>query len=74
MAMEKGIERGMEKGMEKELLRAIQSGLEIRFGAEGRKLLPRARKVKDIARLRRLHDALFTAESIGELKRLLPRR
>ena len=68
------MEKGMEKGMEKELLEAIESGLEIRFGAEGRKLLPRARKVKDIARLRRLHDALFTAESIQDVKRLLPRR
>jgi hypothetical protein len=61
-------------GMEKELLEAIESGLEIRFGTEGRKLLPRARKVKDIAKLRRLRNALFAAESIGEVKRLLPRR
>jgi hypothetical protein len=64
---------GMDKGLAKGLLEAVESGLEIRFGAEGRKLIPRARKVKDIARLRRLHDALFTAESIQQVKRLLPR-
>jgi hypothetical protein len=72
--MDKGLEIGREEGLAKGLLEAIASGLEIRFGAEGRKLLPRARKVKDIARLRRLRDALFTAESIQEVKRILPRR
>jgi hypothetical protein len=74
IAMEKGVDNGREEGLARGLLEAIESGLELRFGAEGRKLLPRARKVKDIARLRRVHDALFKAEGIQDVKRLLPRR
>ena len=61
------------EAMAKELCDGIERCLKLRFGAEGRKLMPRVRKVRTLEKLRRVHDAVFTAEKLSEVRRLLPR-
>ncbi len=63
--------KAMKKGIETELLDAIATGLDLRFGPPGRELLDAVRKLEDLDRLRAFHRALLTAESIEELKRTL---
>ena len=69
-----GIEKGLEQGLEQGLREAIELGLELRFGKEGLRLLPRIRKLKGIARLRGFKRALRTARTVDALKALLDKK
>jgi hypothetical protein len=65
--LEKGRQEGIEEGVEKGLLEAISFSLE-KFGAAGRKLLPKARSLDDVAKLREFLRFLTTATSIEEVR------
>ncbi len=73
--MEKGIEKGLEKGIEKGklegLIEAIKMGMELKFGIEGLKLLPRIEKEKNITRLDAIKEAIKIAITIKEIEELL---
>jgi hypothetical protein len=66
-------EEGKEEGLREGLLEAIGLGLELRFGKEALRLLPRVREVPDLDRLRVLKAALPDVASVGEFESLLGR-
>ena len=80
-ALEKGMQRGERtgeragerKGLRKGLLEAIELGLNFRFGREGLALLSRVREVANLRRLRALQRAIFKAERLEEVARVLGR-
>ena len=51
---------------------AIEVDLEVRFGAEGLQLMPALRKLYDLDALRAIHRAALTANSLEELRALVP--
>jgi len=70
-----GIERGRLEGIEKGrlagLIEAIKLGMELKFGLEGLKLLPRIEKEKDITRLDAIKEAIRIATTVKEIEELL---
>ena len=64
-------EEGREEGRETGLQEAIALGLERKFGAAGKKLLPRIRALHDLTQLRALVEALVTADDLDTIRRLL---
>lgn len=62
-----GVERiGVEKG----LLEGIEVLLRVKFGAEGSQLLPEIRQISDLERLRAVLQAIETAATPEELRRV----
>jgi hypothetical protein len=71
LAEEKGRAEGREEGLREGLLEAIDLGLELRFGKEASRVLPRIRGIPDLDRLRGLKAALTLVASIEEFESLL---
>jgi hypothetical protein len=61
---------GFERGRREERLEAIRRGLEIKFGEAGLQLLPEIEQLEDMAVLQAIRDAVWTATSLEELRRL----
>ncbi len=61
-------QEGKEEGLRAGYLDAIAFGLEMRFGAEGLKLLPEIEAIDDINTLRAVRDALRRVKSPEELR------
>ena len=64
---------GVAEGLREGLLEAIDLGLELRFGKEALRVLPRVREVADLDRLRGLKAALTRVASVAEFESLLGR-
>ena len=62
---------GREEGLRQGFLEAIKLDLELRFGKEGLKLLPRVEQITAMDRLRKLKEAILTAKSVEEFAALL---
>jgi hypothetical protein len=60
-----------EEGREEGLVEAIAMALEAKFGAAGKRLLPRVRALGDVEKLRTLTRALLSAETLDEVKAAL---
>ncbi len=75
-AIERGkaesLAKGKAEGLREGLLEAIELGLNLRFGAEGLQCLPAIRQLAEIDALRRVKQALVTATSLDDIRRLLP--
>jgi hypothetical protein len=60
--------------LEQGLLRGIEACLRLKFGAEGLELMPELREIQDHELLGKILDAIETAASPGELRRLWTRK
>ncbi len=67
-----GFERGEAKGRRETLLETIATGLKARFKEEGAGFMATVQQVQDIDLLRDLYEALWTAATLDDLRRLIP--
>jgi hypothetical protein len=65
---------GGEEGRQEGLLAGIEACLKLKFGAEGLRLMPELRELKDPQRLRAVLEAIPDAVDPGVLRRLWARR
>ncbi len=70
-AIERGKAEGKAEGLREGLLEAIELGLKLRFGVEGLQCLPVVRQLADIDALRRVKQAIETAATPDDIRRLL---
>jgi hypothetical protein len=69
----RGMEKGREEGMEKGFLKGIEVSLELKFGPEGRTLLPEIRALQKPEVLQKILEAILTATSPEDLRRVWTR-
>ncbi len=69
-----GIEKGRQEGLEEGLQEAIATALGEKFKAAGKRLLPSIRAIHDLEQLRLILKASFSAQSLQEIRDLLPPR
>lgn len=68
----KGRAKGHEDGLREGLLEGILLDIEAKFGAAGRKLKAKAKRVKEVAELRSLARAVKSAQSVSDIEDRLP--
>lgn len=66
----RGIEIGEARGVRQGLLAALELGLELKFGPDGRQWLPTLRQEQDVTRLQKLYAAIKSAQTLDELQAL----
>ncbi len=66
--VQQGIQQGVQQGLYQGLLDAIDMGLSLKYGAKGLKLLPEIAKIKDIAKLKAIKEAIKIAKNISEIE------
>lgn len=67
----KGRAEGIAEGRIEGLKEAIEIGLELKYGAEGLRLLERIKKIPAIEKLEAIKEAVKISKSIEEIKKLL---
>jgi flagellar biosynthesis/type III secretory pathway protein FliH len=81
LAKQEGLEEGRAEGRAEgrsvgrveQLQENIATYLQVRFGSPGKKLAARVRKLRDLAQLRTLFQAVLKADSLAELRETLAR-
>jgi hypothetical protein len=68
---QEGLQEGETEGLRKGIRRSLEVGLRHRFGAEGEALLPQVHAVQDAAVLEQSQQALWSAGTLEEFRRLL---
>lgn len=66
--LERGLERGRGTGLREGLLDSISFGLGLRFGTPGDAMLPEISRLPDTEQLRAVAHALWTVETLEELR------
>ncbi len=61
-------EKWYEQGKQEGLYEAIELGLQLKFGKEGKKLFSEVKRIKNINKLKTIKDLLLKAESLQEVK------
>ncbi len=72
--IEQGIEQGKYQGIREGLLEAIELGLNLRFGEESLKLMPRIRRIRKLDRLRTIKEAIRTVPELAEFEQQIQRK
>jgi hypothetical protein len=70
--MEKGLEKGMEKGQRVGLLKGLATVLELKFGESGKAFQLELERQEKVETLEAVLAAVKTANSVDELRKLLP--
>ena len=70
IGMKKGIEIGIQQGIQQGLLKAIELGLKLKFGVEGLRIYPEIKKIKDVDVLEAISEAIESAGSVEEIRRI----
>ncbi len=70
--IQKAGEKAGEQGEIKGLHQGIAMGLELKFGADGQALALEVEKQTDLKWLRRFFDAIRSANTLDDLRKLLP--
>lgn len=68
--LQQGRVEGLQQGLRKGFLSAIEFGLDLKFGAAGLALLKEIRQIEAIAMLQEIQNALRTATTLDELRRV----
>lgn len=68
--IEQGIQQGIQQGAREGLLKAIQLGLELKFGAEGITLYPEIKKIEDMDVLDTISEAIKSVKTLEEVERI----
>jgi len=68
--IQQGMQQGMQQGIREGLLKAIELGLELRFGEEGLKIYPKIKKIEEIDILETITEAIMTGEKIEDIQKL----
>jgi len=71
--LKQGLKQGLEEGRLEEIQHSIATSLQVKFGAPGKRLASKLRKINDLEQLRSLFQAILEAETLAEIRRLLPR-
>jgi len=69
--LEKGIEQGLEKGIEQGLEKAIEIALELKFGSDGLKLLPKIRNKKTSQKPSEILTSIKKEKTLSDFKKAL---
>jgi hypothetical protein len=76
IGIEKGLEQGRKEGLQQGLRQGLQQalvlGLKLKFGPSGKKLLPRIKRIEDIAVLETLQSSLAKAATLDEFRDAIP--
>lgn len=69
--LQEGERRGRQEGLQQGILLSIETGLELKFGAEGLELLPEISQISDLERLKAIQREVMTANTLDQLRRSL---
>lgn len=69
---EEGLDEGRKEGRREGLIAAVALGLDLKFGQQGAALVPEVEKVEDLAVLQAVYDAIKPAQSLDDVRKLLP--
>ena len=65
------LQQGEQKGEKKDRLSSIELCLEVKFGNEGLKFMPKISEISDLETLKTIQRSILTVESLDELKHIL---
>ena len=69
--MQQGMQQGEQQGERKDRLSSIELCLEVKFGNEGLKFMPKISEISDLETLKTIQRSILTVASLEELKHIL---